>query len=369
MKPLINRTISKDSTAELPPDHLVLQWHITERCNYRCAHCYQESYSEGELSFPDLLNIVDQFRDLLDILSRRRPSPVRGRITVTGGEPFIRKDFGDLLKVFYDNRDRFDFAILTNGSFIDEDMAKKLRTLHPAFVQVSMEGMRATNDSIRGAGTYDRTLAALRHMAREGIYTMVSFTAHRANFHEFKDVAGACCELGVSRVWADRLIPYGSHTAIKEEGFTPDETREFFEVMYRAKRNAMLSFSRTEISMHRALQFLAAGGRPYQCRAGDALITIDARGDLFPCRRMPVKVGNVLETSLAELYFTSSLFCSLRDRETVSEGCEACDFKDKCRGGLKCLSYALTGSPFRADPGCWRAMADMSRGPERSHIN
>jgi radical SAM protein with 4Fe4S-binding SPASM domain len=337
------------------PDHLVLQWHITERCNYRCAHCYQESYSDSELSFADLLNIVEQFKDLLRLLGRERAGKITGRITVTGGEPFVRKDFLDLLNVFHDNRDWFDFAILSNGSLIDQTMAGRLRDLGPAFVQVSLEGTEHTNDRIRGAGSHARAVSALKEMAKEGIYTLLSFTAHRSNYREFEDVARLGCEIGVSRVWADRLIPYGASVSLREQMLSPEETREFFEIMYKAKREGMLGFSRTDIPMHRALQFLLAGGRPYQCGAGYSLITIDAKGDLFPCRRMPVPVGNVLETPLSELYYNSELFCSLRDREKMSEGCEECDFSDKCLGGLKCLSYALTGSPFKADPGCWRA--------------
>jgi radical SAM protein with 4Fe4S-binding SPASM domain len=341
-------------------DHLVLQWHITERCNLRCAHCYQESYTGKELSFQELLIVIEQFKDLLDKVSSGSRIPVRGHITVTGGEPFIRKDFLDLLEVFHANRDRFSFAILTNGSFIDVHIAHQLRRLNPSFIQVSLEGTKLTNDKIRGPGAYESTISALTDLVRERINTMLSFTAHRHNFREFEDVARLGCELGVSRVWSDRFIPCGSAHAMNETELSTDETREFFEVMYRAKNKAMLRFSRTEISMHRALQFLIAGGQPYRCTAGDTLITIHSNGDLYPCRRMPERVGNVLETPLSELYFRSDFFSALRDRNRMSEGCEECDFFSKCRGGLKCLSYARTGDPFKADPGCWRSGALLS---------
>ena len=82
------------------PDSLLLQWHITERCNLRCAHCYQEGYAGIELPFEDLLAIMEQYKDLLSLWrSRRKNRPVRGHITVTGGEPFVRTDFFDLLDV------------------------------------------------------------------------------------------------------------------------------------------------------------------------------------------------------------------------------------------------------------------------------
>ena len=107
--------------------------------------------------------------------------------------------------------------------------------------------------------------------------------------------------------------------------------------------------------MHRALQFLVGGGRPYRCTAGDSLITVQPNGDVVPCRRMPLRVGNLLETPLAELYERSPLLRALRDPDRASRGCERCAFARLCGGGLRCLSAAVHGDPFVADPGCWLA--------------
>jgi MoaA/NifB/PqqE/SkfB family radical SAM enzyme len=67
-----------------------------------------------------------------------------------------------------------------------------------------------------------------------------------------------------------------------------------------------------------------------------------------------------LETPLPELYFENDILKDLRDRGRVSEGCEECRFERQCRGGLRCLSYAVHGTPFRADPGCWLARPPAS---------
>ena len=66
------------------PHSLLLQWHITERCNLRCAHCYQESYVGGELDFQELLNILEQFKALLGMWRGRTKQSLGGHITVTG---------------------------------------------------------------------------------------------------------------------------------------------------------------------------------------------------------------------------------------------------------------------------------------------
>jgi radical SAM protein with 4Fe4S-binding SPASM domain len=187
-------------------------------------------------------------------------------------------------------------------------------------------------------------------MVRAGIRTLISFTAHRANFREFPQVAQLGRKLKVSRVWADRLIPQGG---CGDQPLGPQETRELFTLMDEERRRAKRGwFNRTEIAMSRALQFLIRGGTPYHCTAGDTLITIQPNGDLYPCRRMPIRVGNVLETPLHDLYCRSDLLRELR-RDRIIAGCKECFYAKFCRGGLKCLSYSLTGDPFRADPGCW----------------
>lgn len=43
-----------------------MQWHITDRCNLRCAHCYQESYSGREPSYSDLIHVLGEYRRLLN---------------------------------------------------------------------------------------------------------------------------------------------------------------------------------------------------------------------------------------------------------------------------------------------------------------
>lgn len=339
------------------PRHLLLQWHLTDRCNLRCTHCYQDCYNSQELSFDEWLEILRQFRELLSDW-RARPHGPRptAHITVTGGEPFVHRDFLPLLEKFAQHRGEFTFAILTNGTLIDRALARQLRGLGPSFVQVSVEGSAATHERIRGPGSYERTITALRHLRAAGIRTLISFTAHRANYREFADVARLGRQLGVDRVWADRLIPHGTGAALHEQMLTPEETRSFMESMAWVRAEASQSwFNRTEIAMHRALQFLYSGGTPYHCTAGDSLITVLANGDVLPCRRMPIPVGNLRRLSLRQIYDESALFQELRDRHRLSEACQACAYSTACRGGLRCLSYAVTGDPFATDPGCWIA--------------
>lgn len=335
-------------------NQLLMQWHITERCNLRCSHCYQEGYSGTELPFNGIMDILRQY---LELIESHKPKTKRfGHITVSGGEPFVREDFFEILEVFRSREKDFSFSILTNGLLIDGKAAGRLRALGPKYVQLSIEGVEATHDSIRGKDSFARTVEAIKLLKKEGLRVLISFTAHRTNYREFGAVADIGRRLRVDRVWADRMIPAGEGIKMRSQALTPEETKEFFELMRRSQRRSIFDpFQRTEVSMQRALQFLFSKDKPYRCTAGDTLITVQPNGDLYPCRRLPITVGNLTRTSLVELYNNNAVFKKLRDRSNESVGCESCMFSGLCSGGLKCLSFAMTGDPFKADPGCWLA--------------
>jgi len=340
------------------PQSMLLQWHVTDRCNGRCAHCYSDGFSGGnDLDFSGLVSILDQFLELIEDCNRlNSDGKPRAHITITGGEPFVREDCLDLLDLIASHRERLTLAVLTNGTLIGDHLARYLKYLKPRFVQVSLEGGRDTHDRIRGDGNYDRVVKGVRHLVRQSVPTLISFTAHRGNYREFPDVVRTAKALGVNRVWADRLVPLGQGQAMNDLSLSPGETKEFLQLLA-ASRTGRFSIGRrrTEVACHRALQFLSAGGRPYACSAGSTLLTVLANGDLAPCRRMPVVAGNLLTERLADLYLNSPTLKNLRLRNRTITGCETCDHRQTCRGGLRCLSYAVHGDTTHADPGCWLA--------------
>jgi len=333
-----------------PPKQLLLQWHITDRCNLRCRHCYQNDYRGPGPDFRHLLGILDQYEMLLGALGGNGKR-IPGQINITGGEPFVRKDFLELLKEI--RRRGIPFAILSNGSLLDQATARFLETLAPRFVQLSLEGGEAMHNAIRGKGDYARVVGSLRLLKKAGIRTLVSFTAHRENFRDFPAVADQCRRIGVDRLWSDRLIPEPAGNGSGPETLSQDETKELFSVMATESTRRGILRRRSPIAMHRALQFLVTGERPYRCNAGFGLITVMPDGTVLPCRRLPISAGNLFQTSLTKIYVESTLLRRLRDPSLIGKCCESCVHAAGCRGGLRCLAYALSGDPFRADPGCW----------------
>ncbi len=339
------------------PLPLLMQWHITDRCNGRCAHCYQNAEPMVELPWESLLCILEQFKAVRTVTGE---PPCRRHITLTGGEPFLRQDIFDLLAVFHAQKQVFSYALLTNGSLLDSRSIQRLRKLEPRFVQLSLDGGEETHDRIRGPGNFRRTIEAAEKLVRAGIPVFFSFTVHQENREAFPAVVHHGRRIKATRIWADRLIPMGAGVRYENRLLSPTQTRRFFEDMQSLRGGAFRRFwSSTDIAMHRALQFLVGGGRPYRCSAGRTLITVMPNGDLYPCRRMPIKIGNLLETDLRVLFDQAPLLRKLRDPSIIPDSCRKCRYARACGGGLRCLSYALTGDPFRTDPGCW--MAGSSR--------
>src|SRR4030042_3031321 len=139
-------------------DEFYFQWHLTERCNLKCLHCYQNNDVLSEIPLKDLLVIVDKMEEALTKWGKV------GTLSLTGGEPFLRRDDLHALMDRLDSSDSLAYYdILSNGSFITESETKAL-SLHSGLrrVQVSLEGASAErNDQIRGEGRFEDTLPAL----------------------------------------------------------------------------------------------------------------------------------------------------------------------------------------------------------------
>ena len=114
---------------------------------------------------------------------------------ILGGEPFMHKD---LLKIFEANRDVY-FQVFTNGHFITDEVAARLRELGNVTPLISVEGTEIISDTRRGRdGVLNQTMqgleTALRHKLLVGVCTSVC----KSNLDDL-----------VQNAWVDRLIEMG----------------------------------------------------------------------------------------------------------------------------------------------------------------
>lgn len=323
----------------------VLQWHLSENCNLKCLHCYQEKHKPIQLKYEQIKDIYNQYKELL------KKTKMKGHINITGGEPLCNPYLFKILDLIKEDSENITFSILTNGTLINEKIAKKIKSYNPYYVQVSLEGGKKTNDYIRGKGTYQKISEGIINLKKEDIFTSISFTATKLNYREFPKVVKYARKHKVNNVWSDRYIPLGDGED-KDLALDLTETREYLEIMNR-ERNKLINKKGnvTSISMYRALQFQMTNDFAYGCTAGDTLLTVMENGDLVPCRRMPIIIGNLLKENMYELYKNSKILQQLRQKKVPDE-CSKCEHSEMCRGGLKCLTYAIYKDLNHKDIGC-----------------
>lgn len=323
----------------------VLQWHLSENCNLKCLHCYQENHKPIQLKYEQLVEIYNQYKVLL------KKMKMKGHINITGGEPLCNPYLFKILDLIKEDKDLISFSILTNGTLITEEIAKKIKSYNPYYVQVSLEGGKKNNDYIRGKDTYEKIANGIINLRKQDIFTSISFTATKLNYKEFPKVIKYARKYDVNNVWSDRYIPLGD-SEDKDLALNYEQTREYLKIMNNERNKLMKKKNNhTTISMYRALQFQMTNDFAYGCTAGDTLLTVMENGDLVPCRRMPIVVGNLFKTSMWDLYKNNEVLKDLRKKK-IPDDCKDCEHSEMCHGGLKCLTYALYKDLNHKDYGC-----------------
>lgn len=270
-------------------------------------------------------------------------------LDLTGGEPFVHKDFKQFI-THVGKQDWLIYGIMTNGSLIGNAEAYLLKKTGCDRVQVSLDGTEKNHDYLRGKGNFNMVLDKINLMKKHGLYVMVSFTATTENYHDFPELARIVNEVGADCLWSDRVLPIDTDKDVSHLIMNSEQTKEYFRIMQSTRNEMNESRNNLEIRMHRALQFLHGGGSPYTCIAGTLHMAMLPNGDILPCRRMPIKIGNIKEMTFWEAMHSEIV---KKIHSHIPEGCNGCRYVNTCKGGLKCLCHATTGNPNSGDDGCW----------------
>lgn len=343
------------------PRSFHLQWHITERCNFRCKHCYTEGPVK-ELETRELFMILKQYIDLIKIWGLDKNNRPR-KLSISGGEPLLRKDFFRLLEEIHSNRDMFtSLVVMSNGSLITENVAKKLKNLGVSGVQISVDGLEENNDKVRGKGSFKKAIRGVERLLSNGVPAGVSLTVHKGNVNDLEGFVDFCNSMEVKALGVGRLVPIGmgKNLGILE----PLETKKFYEKVMELKGE--WKGKGVRIHTHCSDSLWLAEDPNYEthgCSAGYDSLSILPNGDVVPCRRLPIKVGNILEKSLIDIWYTSDFLWKLRNKGNIS-ACKDCEFFRKCFGGARCVAYGYFRNPFAPDPQCWRLFKRLSKSRE-----
>jgi len=331
-------------------EEFYFQWHITGKCNLRCSHCYHESYSsDNELGIYDLLHVADKMEETLGKWGKK------GTLSITGGEPFVVSDkMLPLLKHIDALKHVHHFDILTNGCYITEDVVDHLKKFNKIRrIQLSLEGSSPEiNDAIRGSGSFDKTINAIRLLKENDFQVAVMMTISNFNVSEIEPLIDLLAEERVDTFAAERFIPEGRGLEMQQYLLDKDQLRQVFSGLY----ERALGQEKPRILLYRPLFALLDDKDPTvgaMCSVGTNALTIMHDGTIYPCRRLPIPIGNALTDSFYEIWYTSELLWNIRKTGNLKGKCSGCDLIPVCRG-CRAMAYAVSGDYLAEDPQCWK---------------
>ncbi len=177
-----------------PLNPLVLRIRITKNCNFRCSFCFQSnSLNPGEKGHLT----IDEWKKVVDRLPRHTI------LDVTGGEPFVAKNFQPLMDYFLTKGHRI--SLVTNGSFYNEEILNMFVEKKLYYLMFSVEDVGLSHDEMRGhKKSYEKimkNLEAIKRIKKEknskfpliGIKTMISDT----NWKNLLNLHEECVNLGM----------------------------------------------------------------------------------------------------------------------------------------------------------------------------
>ena len=329
-------------------DKLYFQWHITNLCNFRCRHCYQNKFdASSELDIEGLRFVSDR---IIEAAKRKRCKAV---INITGGEPFLKKELFELLAYLDRAKEISRLIVISNGSPINHKIIEKLKEFKKLDqIKISLDGASpAVNDAIRGKGAFDKAIEAIRRLKEKSDFSIViMFTIMKSNLREIFEIFKLGQKLRLDGLILERFFPMGAGLKIKDQLL---DRRDWFNLNKTLVNLTGQRYSPYDMLKDRAfwiryrglkLELLGAS-----CNISKDSFCIMPNADVFPCRRFCLRLGNLLENSLDEITNSSLLNDIINGRRKGM--CGECDIAD-CRG-CPALSLLLTGDYLSGDFQCW----------------
>jgi len=339
-------------------------WSITGRCNLRCRHCYMSAPQAkyGELTTGECLKIIDQISDA-----------GIGSVSLTGGEPLVRKDFWELVDALLARRIVIS-QIYTNGLLVTDELLEQLKSrgISCSF-SLSFDGC-GCHDWLRGAvGAEMAVIEAIRKIRLHGFEVGIETALYSKNLPRMGETYELLKSLGVHRWKMSPAMDVGNWQ--EEQGRYAIPMDELYAAyldliklhqrddtsialmlggFYYGKQHSkdylipLIKFDGTESSL-----------RQVACRSCRLNLYIMADGKLLPCIPMTgsavePEMPNLMESTIVQALSNSRLFDRIDTRvEQVlanNPECAKCDHRLRCGGGCRACAMVFSGDYFGADP-------------------
>ena len=348
----------------------VVVWNMGRRCNLRCVHCYAQS---KDIEYEDELT-TEQGKELIDDLAEFG-SPV---ILFSGGEPTMRKDLPELAE--YAKSKGMRAVISTNGTLIDEKMAKVLKKIGLSYVGISLDGIRETNDKFRGMpGAFDAAIDGLRNCMKEDIKVGLRFTINKKNVVDIPAIFDLIEEEGIPRVCFYHLVYAGRGTKLVEDDLTHEESRAALDlIMDRTKAlhdkgmpvevltvdnhcdgpYVYLRLLKEDPERAKEVYDLLMMNQGNSTGIGIGCVSWDGsvHADQF---WRHYSFGNVKDRKFSEIWTDTSdeLMAGLKDRKPLikenADRCAKCKWLEICNGNFRVRAEAIYDNVWADDPACY----------------
>ncbi len=156
----------------LKPSLRYLLVEITSRCNLACRHCYQGEAKAVDLDMEILSRLADEFEDIGGL-----------RLIVSGGEPLLHPEFKEINQLVKGRA--FRSILLSNGTLISEAHVADMGFNE---VQISLDGMEEGHDYLRGKGSFQKSIRALKLLREGGVPVSIASMVHSQNWYEFEQM-------------------------------------------------------------------------------------------------------------------------------------------------------------------------------------
>lgn len=273
---------------------------LTYVCNQGCYYCYNRAAKpKSELSTNQWIAVLDQLGSMGTLY-----------ITLSGGEPFCRKDIREIL--FAAVSRSFAVSLISNGTFIDSETAVFLSELGILEVGVSFHAMeKSLHDRLAALdGSFFLALRALRVLTAQGIRTVVKHTVTKENFGQYEPLSRMAEEEGAG-FEADSIVFPKDQQSTSGVGISKEQHQVFLEYM--------------------GIKPLASpDSSNLHCDAGRSVMGINPFGDIFPCVQLPVVFGNVLKEPIKDIWRAASARGFRFQEEKEAAECSNCITRSLC---------------------------------------
>ena len=296
---------------------------VTYRCNSRCVMC-DIWKSDG-----------DRERELAPRDYRWLPTSLRS-INVSGGEPFLRDDIVEIVRVMHDRCQAARIVISTNG-LQPERIEQAVAQMPEIAIRVSVDGIGEAHDAVRGVpGAYDRAMETVERLRAIGISDLgLAATATDSNVGDVTQVREKTKELGLKfSVTAAHSSPifFGEHSV--ERPHTADSVREMSDIMRDLLRGWRPIEWAKAYYVRGLIEYIRGRPRRLPCRAGTDFFFLDPWGDVYPCNVGGTLIGNIRDGSFAQI--------RRRAWTKVSQAVDACE--------VQCWMVCTVGAPMKRRP-------------------